>query len=156
MQADVFRIAYLLAEGGIWIDAATVCLASMESWLVCRDSLLLLRRHHQEHPKICTGLIVAPRAGHPLLAAAWTTIADRLLARSGNNVYRDFGPRVLRDLLASGRFDHCIDVLLEADLSSCLQFGSSGSLLGSGTHWSQRQQKESLYFSQPSAPQSGG
>jgi hypothetical protein len=33
MQADIFRVAYLYACGGIWIDAATHCLAPLHQWL---------------------------------------------------------------------------------------------------------------------------
>ena len=36
MQADVFRIAYLLECGGLWVDAATTCFSPVETCLISR------------------------------------------------------------------------------------------------------------------------
>ena len=101
----------------------------------------------QQHPKVCTGLIHAPAPGHPLLSAAWQVMSDALLARAGSKVYRSFGPGVLRDLLASGTWDHTLIVRPVAELHGHLRFGSSSKVLPAEQHWSQRQQSESLYFS---------
>ena len=147
MQADVLRIAVLLAWGGLWIDAATTCLTPVEDWIDLQAPLLLLRKPHQQHPKVCTGLIHAPAPGHPLLAAAWQSMAAALLARAGSKVYRSFGPGLLRDLLASGAWDHTLSVRPVAELHEHLRFGSSSKVLPAEQHWSQRQQSESLYFS---------
>ena len=148
MQADVLRIAALLFWGGLWIDAATICLGPVEDWLEDpRSSLLLLRKPHQHHPKVCTGLIYTQAPGHPLIEAAWQLISQTLLARSGQKVYRSFGPGVLRDLLASGAWDHTLKVRPVAELSTHLCFGSSSNVIPSEQHWSQRQRSESLYFS---------
>ena len=147
MQADVFRIAFVLACGGLWVDAATTCFGPVESWLDLQTPLLLLRKPHQQHPKVCTGLIHAPASGHPLLSAAWQSMTVSLLARTGNKVYRSFGPGLLRDLLASGAWDDTLSVRLVTELQGHLRFGSSSKLLPVEQHWSQRQQRESLYFS---------
>ena len=147
MQADVFRIAVLQAQGGVWIDAATRCLAPLESWLNLRQPLVLLRREHQQHPKIWNGFIHSADPWQPLLVAAWQKIAAALLARSGERVYRDFGPGVLRDLLAVGAADSGLQVLQERDLKDQLIIGSSSDALPSDRHWSKRQHCESLYFS---------
>ena len=147
MQADVLRIAFLLACGGLWVDAATTCFSPVETWLDLQAPLLLLRRSHQQHPQVCNGLIYAPAPGHPLLAAAWKSIESSLLARTGVKVYRSFGPGLLRDLLASGSWAHTLTVWQETDLSAYLCFGSSSKVLPPEQHWSQRQQSESLYFS---------
>ena len=157
MQADVFRIAVLKAKGGVWIDAATHCLQPLETWLDRRQPLLLLRRAHQQHPKISNGFIHAVDPGHPLLEAAWNRISVALLSRTGQKVYRDFGPGVLRDLLSQGDPMQLagLSVVPEADLRTKLMIGSSSEALGSDQHWSKRQQIESLYLSggSPSASQ---
>ena len=147
MQADVFRIAFVLAFGGLWVDAATTCFSPVESWLDLQTPLLLLRKPHQQHPKVCTGLIHAPAPGHPLLSAAWQSMTASLLARTGTKVYRSFGPGLLRDLLASGAWDDTLSVRPVTELHEHLRFGSSSKLLPAEQHWSQRQQSESLYFS---------
>ena len=58
MQADVFRVAFLLHCGGLWIDAATSLTRPVESWLDRQHSLQMLRRSHQIHPKIATQIIM--------------------------------------------------------------------------------------------------
>ena len=149
MQADVFRIAALHAKGGVWIDAATSCLEPMDRWLNPRQPLLLLRRSHQQHPHICNGVMAASVPRHPLLREAWNRISSSLLARRGQKIYRDFGPGVLRNLLATGdaALQAGLDVVLESDLQDQLVIGSSSEVLETDRHWSQRQRKESLYLS---------
>ena len=147
MQADVFRIAVLNARAGVWIDAASTCLQPLDEWLNRRQPLVLLRRSHQQHPKVWNGFIYCAAAGHPLLVAAWQQIAAALLARRGERVYRDFGPGVLRDLLAAGAPEAGLQVLGEQDVQAQLQIGSSSDALPGDRHWSQRQQVESLYLS---------
>ena len=149
MQADVFRIAMLQAQAGIWIDAATCCLAPLDGWLNRRQPLVLLRRAHQQHPQICNGFIHAADPGHPLLFAAWQRIAATLLARRGQKLYRDFGPGLLRDLLAAGDpvLQAGLEVIPETDLQAQLVIGSSSDALPNDQHWSKRQHHESLYLS---------
>ena len=147
MQADVFRIAMLNARGGVWIDAATTCRQPLDGWLNQRQPLVLLRRAHQQHPKVWNGFIHAAAPGHPLLAAAWHRMASALLARRGERVYRDFGPGLLRDLLAAGAPEAGLQVLQEQDVQAQLQIGSSSEVLPGDRHWSRRQQTESLYLS---------
>ena len=147
MQADVFRIAALQGQAGLWIDAATHCHQPLECWLDRHRPLVLLRRTHQQHPKVWNGFIYSAVAGHPLLVAAWQHIAAAVLARDGERVYRDFGPGVLRDLLAAGAPEAGLQVLPESELSNQLCIGSSSDALPGDRHWSQRQQTESLYLS---------
>lgn len=148
MQADVFRIAALAAAGGVWVDAATTCLQPLDSWLDRHQPLLLLRRTHQQHPKVWNGFIHAADPGHPLLVAAWQRISAALLARSGDRVYKHFGPRLLRDLLSGDRrLQTGLEVLSENDVVTRLSIGSSSEALPSAQHWSERQKNESLYLS---------
>ena len=155
MQADVFRIAVLNAGAGVWIDAASTCHQPLDAWLNRRQPLVLLRRAHQQHPKVWNGFIYSAAEGHPLLVAAWQQISAALLARRGERVWRDFGPGLLCDLLAAGASEAGLLVLPESELSDQLLIGSSSDALPGDRHWSQRQQVESLYLSggSPSASQ---
>ena len=148
MQADVFRVAFLLHSGGLWIDAATFLMRPVDSWLDRRHSLQMLRRSHQVHPKIATKIIFAARPGLPFLHAVWTEIFSRLLARSGTKVYRDFGPGVFRDLMRSRpNLALGLHVLAEDSFKGSLSLGSSSNILPPDQHWVKRQMNESLYFS---------
>ena len=148
MQADVFRVAFLLQCGGLWVDAATLLNRPVESWLDHHQSLQMLRRSHQLYPKISSGVIYASRPGLPLLKAAWEEIVPRLLARSGSKVYRDFGPGLFRNLMVSRpNLAVGLHVIPEALLDGCLKLGSSSSILPACQHWSKRQEIESLYYS---------
>lgn len=156
MQADVFRVAFLLHEGGLWVDAATSLIRPIDSWLDRRHSLQMLRRSHQVHPKIATQIIFAGRPGLPLLQAGWGQIVPRLLSRSGTKVYRHFGPGVFRDLMSSRpNLAFGLHAVTEASLESYLKLGSSSKILPSDQHWTKRQEAESLYLSGgwPSASQ---
>ena len=147
MQADVFRIALLQSQTAVWVDAATQCHQPLETWLNRTHPLVLLRRSHQQHPKVWNGFIYSAAPGHPLLVRAWHQISAALLARRGERVYRDFGPGVLRDLLAAGSPEAGLQVLPETTLIDYLRIGSSSDALPGDHHWSQRQQTESLYLS---------
>lgn len=148
MQADVFRVAFLLECGGLWVDAATHCLAPSSSWLRIHSGLTLLRRPHQKSPAVCNGLIFAGAPGHPLLAAAWQRICDVIASRRPGRVYRLVGPGLIRELLESGSYQNGVDILPSAPLeTTVIRFGSSSEVVGADQHWSQRQQTESLYLS---------
>ena len=147
MQADVFRVAFLLKCGGVWVDAATHCLAPLSTWLPLHSGLTLLRRPHQQPPAVCNGLMHAGAPGHPLLAAAWQRICEVIAARRAGRVYRLVGPGLFRELLETGRNRDGVIVLPSGPLESAIRFGSSAEAVGADQHWSQRQQTESLYLS---------
>ena len=44
-----------IAEGGLWVDAATSLIRPIDSWLDRRHSFQMLRRSHQHHPKFPGG-----------------------------------------------------------------------------------------------------
>ena len=147
MQADVFRIAFVLACGGLWVDAATTCLSPVKAWLDLQTPLLLLRKPKQIAPQVWNGLIYAPAPGHCFLQDAWSSISDSIRHRRGTGVHKLVGPGLLRDLLAQGRFDSLVTIQPSKPLAAYLQIGSSSKVLPVEQHWSKRQRLESLYFS---------
>ena len=151
MQADIFRVAYLLTCGGIWVDAGTICKAPFTNWLDLTSPLLLLRRSHQVHPEVCSALIYAALPGHPLLQMAWSRISSLLYVRAGHKLYQQFGPGVFRDLIATGDYQNNIEIISIDNLSSFLTIGSSREATPGDQHWSIRKGSESLYFSQSSS-----
>ena len=80
--------------------------------------------------------------------AAWQRISAALLARSGDRVYRHFGPRLLRDLLSGDSgLQTGLEVLPENKVADQLSIGSSREALPAAQHWSEREKHESLYLS---------
>ena len=147
MQADVFRVAFVLACGGLWVDAATTCHSPVETWLELQTPLLLLRKPNQTHPQVWNGLIYAQAPCHRFLQEAWGAISDAIRHRRGTGVHKLVGPGLLRDLLAQGQFDSLVTIQQSQPLAAHLQIGSSSKVLPAEQHWSQRQRSESLYFS---------
>jgi mannosyltransferase OCH1-like enzyme len=146
MQADVFRVAIICARGGLWVDAATTCLAPLGSWLDVNAPLVLLRKPEMLSPLVWNGFIYSSTPGHPFLTAVWNQIAIAILHRQGTGIWKLFGPGLYRDLLRDGGYDHCIQVLNKETYASGLRIGSSGEVLPPDQHWSNRQRQESLYF----------
>ena len=147
MQADVFRIAFVLARGGLWVDAATICFSPVKSWLDLQTPLLLLRKPKQIAPQVWNGLIYAQAPGHCFLQDAWSLISDSIRHRRGTGVHKLVGPGLLRDLLAQGRFNSVVTIQPSKPLAAYLKIGSSSKVLPVERHWSKRQRSESLYFS---------
>ena len=148
MQADVFRVGFLLHCGGLWVDAATSILKPVDTWIDPRHSLQMLRRDHQKHPKIATQIIYAARPQLPFLRAVWNEIFPRLLARSGTKVYRHFGPGLFRDLMISRpSLALGLHVISESSVRNSFLVDSSNSMLPAEQHWTKRQERESLYTS---------
>ncbi|MEX1137036.1 MAG: capsular polysaccharide synthesis protein [Balneolales bacterium] len=146
MQADIFRVAFLCAYGGIWIDAATVCLAPLQKWLDFQSSLLLLRKPQMEPPLACNGFIYSSAPNHPFLVSALKLINYAILERPDGGVWKLFGAGMFREIMLNKNFEALVTVIPSTSVASCLQFGSSREALPSHLHWSVRQKNESLYI----------
>lgn len=156
MKSDVFRIGRLLRGAGLWVDAGTICRAPLRSWLNRKDGMVFLRKPGMEPPRIWNGVAYVHRAGHPALEAMWEHVQRLILAREGQEIWRDFGPGLFnRVLQATGAIDR-VRVIHQHDLNGMVEYGSSIHFLPVETHWSIRQrQGESLYFSQLPHPDPG-
>lgn len=147
MQADVFRVAYLLRQGGLWVDAATACLAPLQLWLDPTLPLLLLRRPQMQPPLVWNGFLYCNAPGHPLLQALWHEIAATIQQRLGTGFWKLVGPGLFRDVLARWPATEKLTILTTESLADQLTLGSSSEALPEEMHWSRRQRRESLYFS---------
>jgi mannosyltransferase OCH1-like enzyme len=147
MMADVFRVAYLLKEGGLWMDAATTCQGSLACTLARSQRLKLLRKKTMEPPRVWNGFIHAPSPEHPFLRAAWEHIEDLITRRSGSNIHRDVGPGLFTRLMSTEKCSDEIEIIHQTELAPILITGSSGKVMPRDLHWSRRQQHEPLYRS---------
>lgn len=147
MQADVFRVAHVLHSGGLWIDAATLCLAPLQQWLNTEAGLVLLRKPHMEPPLCWNGCIYANQPQHPLLSAAWSEIARIITQRLGTGFWKLVGPGLFGRLLSDSHLAAMVTVINSEDLRQMLEPHSSSDALPPEAHWSKRQRRETLYFS---------
>lgn len=145
MVADVFRLALLLRQGGVYVDMATRCYAPLDDWLNLREGLVVLRRPHHIPLAASNGFIATAGPGHPFIAAAWEIVASRIVRREGVNVGHTTGPRVLRTLFERSPELFPRYVVEAESITSMLRIGSSSQHLPGTQHWSKRQLVEPLY-----------
>jgi mannosyltransferase OCH1-like enzyme len=146
MQSDVFRVAYLHACGGVWIDAATHCLEPLHHWLDLQSPLVLLRRPNMLAPLVSNGFIYSSVPQHPFLAEAMKRVAAVIENRQGDRIWRLVGAGMYRDILADPAFSMSVQVLEWASVSAFIQYGSSKEAMSPDSHWTVTQNLEPLYF----------
>lgn len=88
MCSDVFRVAYVLKKGGVYIDCGTSCTLPIDQWQINPSELTLMRKWHGG---VWNGLISAP-ANNPWLQLIWQKIERVLLERQEGDIYRLTGP----------------------------------------------------------------
>lgn len=94
MSCDVFRVAYLLKEGGVYVDCGSRCLQPISAWGISSTNLTLLRKWHGA---VWNGLICAP-AGHPWLSELWDRISSVLRDRQEGNIWALTGPLLFTEI----------------------------------------------------------
>ena len=95
MASDVFRVAWILCEGGIYVDAATRCLKPIAEWPIDINHLVLMRKWHGG---ICNGLISSP-ANHWVLGSIWQSITKVLEQRVDGDIWELTGPGIFNQIL---------------------------------------------------------
>lgn len=91
MKADLFRLSYLYACGGIYADADDKCRHSLEPWLTNGLDLLLLQ---EDLGSIGNNfLAVAPK--HPLILVALNTVTQNILQNQGGGAWWSSGPAIM-------------------------------------------------------------
>jgi len=88
MQSDIFRIAYCLAKGGMYIDMATNCIAPTDKLFTHNDQLVVMRKWHGG---IWNGLIVC-KAHNPVLKKIWDKVLDHIRNKKFDDVWKATGP----------------------------------------------------------------
>jgi mannosyltransferase OCH1-like enzyme len=88
MQSDIFRLAYILAKGGIYVDMATRCKASIAPLLDNPKRVVLMRKWHGG---ICNGIVIAAKE-NPIILSIWEQVLDNIQNRRYDNVWKATGP----------------------------------------------------------------
>lgn len=88
MVCDIFRVAYLMINGGIYVDCGSRCKAPIDQWGLDLSKMTVMRKWHGG---VCNGLICAP-AYHPRLVEIWKRIENVLRTRPNGSIWNLTGP----------------------------------------------------------------
>ena len=91
LRADLFRLAYLLACGGVYADADDKARHGIQRLLGNATELVLM----QEEKGTIGNNFIAAVPGHPVIRRALELACEQVLARSGSNPWFLTGPAVL-------------------------------------------------------------
>lgn len=140
MQSDIFRVAYCLNKGGLYIDAATNCNKSLSSLFNASHTLQVMRKWHGG---VWNGFILSP-SNNSVLAEIWSTIIYNLEHEVGDNIWSVTGP---------GLFNQFCENAKNVSIMPQNEIGEYFSLVNNlehkkGNHWSTVQKETSIYVTQ--------
>jgi hypothetical protein len=141
MRSDVFRVAYILRFGGVYIDAATCSISNISGLFNGEESLHLMRKRHGG---LWNGFIAAPPS-HPMVQEIWNQILKNVQNRMSNNVFLVTGPGVFNDLVDSDNRNK--ERLSITEQSDATKFFKLVNELGhkKNNHWSNVQKNKSIF-----------
>ena len=88
MRSDIFRLAYLLVAGGVYVDTDDRCRENLSPLLEEGFDLILL----QEDIGSIGNNFIAAAPRHPMIAAALNTVVNHVLHHQGDNIWFLSGP----------------------------------------------------------------
>jgi mannosyltransferase OCH1-like enzyme len=98
MKADMFRLAYIWQNGGVYVDADDSCVVPLDSWLV-NESINLVLTLSPEPTPYTHNWFIAARPRHPVIGAAlqsaFASVRTAISNGSKNAIWEDTGPGCL-------------------------------------------------------------
>jgi tetratricopeptide (TPR) repeat protein len=98
-RSDIFRLAYLSAEGGFYVDADDRCLGSIET-LAPPGTVLTL---YQENYGSIANNLMGAAPNHPLIARALAMVSQAMNRGDSDTLWLSTGPGLL-----TRAFAHCV------------------------------------------------
>jgi mannosyltransferase OCH1-like enzyme len=96
-KSDIFRLAWLAAEGGVYVDADDRALRPLDA-AIPPDAALVL---YQEDVASIGNNFIAARAGHPVIVQALSCAVEAINRGDTDNVWLSTGPALLTRALAT-------------------------------------------------------
>ena len=141
MRSDIFRVAFILHRGGVYVDAATKCVSSIADLIDQSDKLTLMRK---QHGRVWNGFIAAP-AGSQCLLEIWRAICRNVEERKIPGVWGATGPGVYHKVVDSAPSD-MVSMISEAEMERYFKL-ITGLRYKRSAHWSKVQHMISIYNS---------
>lgn len=141
MRADLFRLAWLVREGGIYADADDCCLNPLADWLDLSRSLIL----YQEDLGTIGNNFLAAAPGHPVLTEALHDATESINAGASDMVWLCTGPglvtRALVKIMTLGAQMDClpegVQILPRRSVFPHVAMHCFASYKAGGKHWAQ-------------------
>lgn len=140
MASDIFRVAWIYDNGGIYVDAASNPLLPIREWKIFLDSEIALMR--KWHGKIWNGFIHAPRKS-PIIKEILNKICDNVKKRKSNDVWVTTGPGNFLFLGKSDLSD--LRIIDQKILSTYFKLVNNLPHKKSDNHWSHLQKNQTIY-----------
>jgi mannosyltransferase OCH1-like enzyme len=142
MRSDIFRIAYILKNGGVYVDVATECVKSLSTLrLEEKVELVLMRKWHG---MIWNGFLMASPGGS-YIEKLWCEILKNLKLCAHRNVWACTGPGVMEDTTLE--IDPSKTVILEqVSLREYFDLVNDLPHKKEGLHWSEVQKEKGIFI----------
>lgn len=147
MQSDIFRVAYILKEGGIYVDAATRCVKNISGLIQSKSSLVLMRKWNNH---IWNGFI-ASEADNQIVRSIFNNILLNMREQKINNIWLATGPGLFGQIINSLDNEQMEMLILKDQTKECKQYFDLVNDLKhkKDSHWSKKQQYIDIYSKAP-------
>jgi len=140
MEADVFRVAYILKNGGLYVDCATKCISQLDNNLISSSKLTLMRK---DHGGIWNGFIYAKEANNNVLQKIWKEIEVALITRKEGKILQLTGPKLFEKIVNTNLND--TNIFTQNRIKHTFSLVKALKHRGA-VHWSRMQNIEPLYY----------
>lgn len=139
MASDIFRVAWCLKKGGVYIDSASRCLSPLSEWIVENAHMVLMRKWHGG---VWNGFIAAEK-NSKVLKKILDRIVSNINNRTSNNVWLVTGPGVWK--AEKVELDPSVLVIPQNQFKDKFALVNKLKHKEGDAHWSQRQKTQSIF-----------
>jgi len=141
MRSDIFRLAFILKHGGVYVDAGTRCLKNISELISKNEKLILMRKHHGG---IWNGFIAAEK-NNATLQQIWDNVLQNLKSKVIEGVWGATGPGVYNAILNEDYDENDCLILPQSEIRLTWFRIENKLLHKKARHWSKVQVNMDIY-----------